>query len=146
MSGKEEDKERHDNMSDFQSVGKIAELPPGQMKRVIVDGKRVVLANAEGQICALKDECGHQKAALSKGTLDGNTIECPLHFARFDVRSGKVLSGPDFGRLQIPGMDQLGPEAMAMLQRTGEILADVESEDVPVYEVRLEGDSIQVRV
>ncbi|HXK33201.1 MAG TPA: Rieske 2Fe-2S domain-containing protein [Dehalococcoidia bacterium] len=133
-------------MSEFRTVASVSELPPGQMRRVIVDGKRVVLANAEGQICALADECGHQKAALSKGKLDGSTIECPLHFARFDARTGKVVSGPDFSRIQIPGLDTLGPEAMAAMQRTGELLADVDTADVPVYEVRLEGDSVQVRV
>src|SRR3989454_3445630 len=39
--------------------------------------------------------CGHRQAPLSKGTLEGHVIECPLHFATFDVRTGKLLSGPD---------------------------------------------------
>src|SRR3989454_10157922 len=38
--------------------------------------------------------CGHRQAPLSKGTLEGHVIECPLHFATFDVRTGKLLSGP----------------------------------------------------
>ncbi|PYN92542.1 MAG: (2Fe-2S)-binding protein, partial [Candidatus Rokuibacteriota bacterium] len=29
-----------------------------------------------------------------KGTLAGHVVECPLHFATFDVRTGKLLSGP----------------------------------------------------
>ena len=43
---------------------------------------------------ALRDSCGHRQAPLSKGTLAGRVIECPLHFATFDVRTGKLLSGP----------------------------------------------------
>jgi nitrite reductase/ring-hydroxylating ferredoxin subunit len=31
---------------------------------------------------------------LSKGMLDGNLVTCPKHKAKFDVTSGKVISGP----------------------------------------------------
>jgi nitrite reductase/ring-hydroxylating ferredoxin subunit len=31
---------------------------------------------------------------LSKGTLEGNTATCPKHKAKFDVTTGKVVSGP----------------------------------------------------
>ena len=36
----------------------------------------------------------HQRVPLSKGRLEGYVVECPLHFARFDVRTGELLSGP----------------------------------------------------
>ncbi len=35
-----------------------------------------------------------RRAPLSKGTLESHVIERPLHFAQFDVRTGKPLSGP----------------------------------------------------
>jgi len=31
---------------------------------------------------------------LARGKLAGHVVECPLHFARFDVRTGTLLSGP----------------------------------------------------
>lgn len=133
-------------MADLVAVAKVSDLRPGEMKRVMVNSQRVLLANADGTFYAIKDQCGHQKVALSKGKLDGFSVECPLHFACFDVRSGTLLSGPDFGRVHIPGMEQLGPEAMAAMQRVGEIIGDVESEDVPSYEVRVEGDTVLVRL
>lgn len=129
-------------MANLLPVAKVSDLKPGEMKRVTVDKLRILLANMNGTFYALKDECGHQKVALSKGKLEGYVVECPLHFACFDVRSGKLLSGPDFGRVQLPGMDQLGPEAMAAMQRLGEIIGDVESEDVPAYEVQVQGDTV----
>ncbi len=129
-------------MANFVPVAKVSDLKPGEMKRVIVDKQRILLANVDGTFYAIKDQCGHQKAALSKGRLEGFTVDCPLHFARFDMRSGKVLSGPDFSRVQLPGLEKLGPEAMAALQRIGEIIGDVESEDVPAYAVRVEGDTV----
>jgi 3-phenylpropionate/trans-cinnamate dioxygenase ferredoxin component len=42
----------------------------------------------------VRDTCGHAGAPLSTGTLLGYVVECPLHFACFDVRTGKLLSGP----------------------------------------------------
>ena len=82
-------------MSDgFVAVAKAAELPPGEMRWAAVDGERLVLANVEGTFFALRDVCGHRKAPLSRGKLLGHLIECPLHFAQFDVRTGELVSGP----------------------------------------------------
>jgi 3-phenylpropionate/trans-cinnamate dioxygenase ferredoxin component len=78
----------------FIVVGKTADLAPGEMKFVAVDGERRVLANVDGSFFALKDVCGHRNAPLSRGKLDGHIIECPLHFARFDVRTGRLVDGP----------------------------------------------------
>ena len=38
--------------------------------------------------------CTHEHAYMSDGYVDGCIIECPLHQATFDVRTGKVLAGP----------------------------------------------------
>ena len=78
----------------FVPVTKVADLPPGQMTWVVVDRERVLLANVAGTFYALRDVCGHQRAPLSRGTLAGHVVECPLHFARYDVRTGILLSGP----------------------------------------------------
>ena len=69
-------------------------LLPGAMTWVVVDRERVLLANVDGAFYALRDACGHRQMQLSKGRLDGHVVECPLHFATFDVRTGKLVSGP----------------------------------------------------
>lgn len=78
----------------FVAVARASELSPGVMRWVALDRERVLIANVGGVFYALQDACGHRRAPLSKGTLDGHVIECPLHFAQFDVRTGKLLSGP----------------------------------------------------
>ena len=78
----------------FVPVTRASELSPGAMTWVALDRERVLIANVDGCFYALADSCGHRQAPLSKGTLEGHVIECPLHFARFDVRTGKLLSGP----------------------------------------------------
>jgi nitrite reductase/ring-hydroxylating ferredoxin subunit len=79
---------------EFVPVAKAAELAPGQMKWVAVNGERLVLANVKGAYYAISDVCGHRNAPLSRGRLDGYLIECPLHFAQFDVRTGELVNGP----------------------------------------------------
>jgi nitrite reductase/ring-hydroxylating ferredoxin subunit len=78
----------------FVPVTRASELSPGAMTWVAIDRERVLIANVDGAFYALQDSCGHRQAPLSKGTLEGYVIECPLHFAQFDVRTGKLLSGP----------------------------------------------------
>ena len=81
-------------MTEFVPVCKAADLSPGSMTWVAVDRERVLLANVEGRFYALSDVCGHLRAPLSRGRLDGYSVECPLHFACFDVRTGALISGP----------------------------------------------------
>ena len=78
----------------FVPVTPASELVPGAMKWVVVDRERVLVANVDGAFYALRDMCGHRGAPLSTGVLVGHVIECPLHYATFDVRTGKLLSGP----------------------------------------------------
>jgi len=78
----------------FVAVARVSELAAGEMKFAAVDGQRIVLANVEGRFYALRDVCGHRNAPLSRGRLVGHLIECPLHFALFDLRTGKLVDGP----------------------------------------------------
>ena len=78
----------------FIPVSKVADLQPGHMKWVTVHRERVLLVNVDGTFYALSDVCGHQRAPLSRGRLEGHVVECPLHLARFDVRTGQLLPGP----------------------------------------------------
>jgi len=78
----------------FVPVTTASKLAPGTMTWVVLDRERVLIANVEGVYYALRDTCGHRGAPLSRGKLAGHEIECPLHFARFDLRTGKLVSGP----------------------------------------------------
>jgi nitrite reductase/ring-hydroxylating ferredoxin subunit len=78
----------------FVAVAATGELAPGEMKFVAIERERIVLANIDGDFYALRDVCGHRNAPLSRGRLEGCVIECPLHFAQFDMRTGKFIDGP----------------------------------------------------
>jgi 3-phenylpropionate/trans-cinnamate dioxygenase ferredoxin subunit len=78
----------------FVPACKAAEIPKGGMKCVAVARERVLIAQVDGRFFALRDMCGHKNAPLSRGRLDGHIVECPLHFAQFDVRTGRLVDGP----------------------------------------------------
>ena len=102
-------------MSEFVPVADLSELPPGGMKQIEVGDHEIALYNVAGEVFATANVCTHEEAYLSDGELFGHVVECPLHGARFDVRTGKVLSLPAVYPLKS-------------------------------YDVRVEGDKIQVRV
>ncbi len=39
-------------------------------------------------------QCTHQGGPLADGTLEGYEVECPLHGAKFDIRTGEVTNPP----------------------------------------------------
>ena len=78
----------------FVPVATVGDIPDGGMKCVAIDRVRILLAHVDGHYYAIGDLCGHRNAPLSRGRLDGHVIECPLHFAQFDVRTGKLIDGP----------------------------------------------------
>jgi 3-phenylpropionate/trans-cinnamate dioxygenase ferredoxin subunit len=79
---------------DFVEAGKARELAPGTMKRVDLRGRRILLVNVAGRICAVDDTCTHEDASLSTGVLRGELVKCPLHGSRFNVCTGKALEEP----------------------------------------------------
>jgi len=81
-------------MAEFVRVAKADEIVPGTAKRIEVDGEPVALFNVEGEFHAIGDVCSHAQASLSEGYLEDDVVECPLHGARFNVRTGKNLSLP----------------------------------------------------
>ena len=54
----------------------------------------VVWRNKDGQVQALEDVCPHAYALLSQGFVEDGKVECPLHEAVFDVKTGQCLHGP----------------------------------------------------
>ena len=75
-------------------VGKINEIKIGQMKKISIDEKEVVIANFDGNFFAVDDTCTHAGASLSEGKLDDTTITCDWHGAQFDCKNGKLKKFP----------------------------------------------------
>jgi 3-phenylpropionate/trans-cinnamate dioxygenase ferredoxin subunit len=73
-------------------VGECGE--DGCLRAVGANGEPIVLARWEGEIFALEDCCSHEDFLLSEGQLEDGRVECALHGAKFDVRTGRAVQLP----------------------------------------------------
>ncbi|GCD39390.1 bifunctional 3-phenylpropionate/cinnamic acid dioxygenase ferredoxin subunit [Streptomyces chrestomyceticus JCM 4735] len=71
-------------------VCRTEDLPEGGAVRIEIDAATPAIAvfRSEGALYALDDRCSHQDASLSEGWVEGCQVECPLHAALFDLRTG----------------------------------------------------------
>ena len=72
----------------------LMDLPPGEAVRIVGPHAPIAVFNADGAIYAIDDTCTHQDASLSEGWLEGCFVECPLHAASFDLRTGEATCLP----------------------------------------------------
>lgn len=75
-----------------------AEVLPGESHVAWFGDVALVLVNYDGAFYALEDKCSHEDFELSAGAFnpESGEIECVLHGARFDVRSGDALCAPAY--------------------------------------------------
>ena len=81
-------------MAGFVKVARVSDVAPGQGKLIEANGKKIALFNVDGSFYAIDDTCTHKGGPLSDGFLDGTTVTCPWHGAKFDVTTGNNLSPP----------------------------------------------------
>lgn len=82
--------------AEFITVGRPEEIPDGEVRAFDVGGVPVAIFNCRGAFFAVSDVCTHAQALLHEGSIDRVrcTVECPLHGAEFDLRTGEVLTPP----------------------------------------------------
>jgi len=102
-------------VAEWVRVAKATDCPVGELTAVMAGKTPVVLANVEGRICALVDQCSHEEYPLSDGELDGDQVVCAYHGARFDACSG--------ARKALPAV--LPVQAFPVEIREGEVYVDV---------------------
>jgi nitrite reductase (NADH) small subunit/3-phenylpropionate/trans-cinnamate dioxygenase ferredoxin subunit len=103
-------------MSEFVTVARHGDIPEGEGRPFTIGGKLIAVFFSNGQYYALDDVCPHMGAQLSGGWVENGAVICPWHAWRFSVEDGRWLDSPK-SRLKCG-----------------------------CYEVRREGDAIQVRV
>lgn len=79
------------------NIAKSSEFSVGEMKPFKVGDENILVYRLDDGFYATQNRCTHLFASLSKGKLvDGCKVECPLHKARFDVRTGEVQDWANF--------------------------------------------------
>jgi len=106
----------------FVEVGELSEVPVGKMKMFKVGGKEYLVANVNGNYYSIGNRCTHANADLSQGSLEGNVVTYPKHKSKFDVTTGKVISGPKM------------------------LFIHSKINDDPSYEVKVEGNALLLKI
>jgi len=69
-------------------------LVEGKPVAIDVDGTPVCVVKVADEVFAVADTCTHSEASLAEGEVTGSKIECWLHGAEFDLKTGKALTPP----------------------------------------------------
>ena len=105
-------------------VAAVSDVAPGRIVPIEAGGRKLLLANVEGDFYAADRKCPHLGYNLCRGgKLDGRAIVCPLHKAKFDLATGKVERDPK----------------LLFLKMTAKT-------DLRIYPVRVEGDDVLVGI
>lgn len=75
-------------------VASLKDLATNKLMRVNSNDTDICLAYVDGKVFAVDDMCSHEEASLSKGSLHGECVKCPLHGSRFDLNTGEALDEP----------------------------------------------------
>ena len=81
-------------MPEFVHVADASDVPDPGTLLVEVDEEMVALFHVMGSFYAIDDICTHDGGPLVDGELEGYTIICSRHGAKFDIRTGAALSMP----------------------------------------------------
>lgn len=79
---------------DWRRVAEVDEVDDDEPRQVLIGHRIIALYKLGQEFYATDDTCTHEFASLCDGYIEGDTIECPLHQARFHIPTGKVLDLP----------------------------------------------------
>ena len=79
---------------DYVRVASVVDVAVGQIVPVEAKGLKLLLTNVEGQYYAAQRKCPHLGFNLCRGKLEGRSIVCPLHKAKFDLATGEIGRDP----------------------------------------------------
>lgn len=82
----------------------LSELQQGKPVKVEKNGKTICVARVGDEVFAIDDTCSHSDASLSEGDVTDFKIECWLHGAEFDLRTGEALTPPAVAPLHTYGV------------------------------------------
>ncbi|MDB5316439.1 MAG: uncharacterized protein JWO26_3692 [Rhodospirillales bacterium] len=78
----------------WHDVAPAEDFEPDVPKVIEVGEERIAVYHLDDGFYAISDICTHQYAILSDGFCEHGKVECPLHQACFDIRTGRALDEP----------------------------------------------------
>lgn len=81
-------------MPEWTTVARATDLAVDASLAVEVAGHSLLVARLADGVFAIRNLCSHQAQPLQGGAICNGEIECPVHGARFDLRTGARRSMP----------------------------------------------------
>lgn len=111
------------------SACKEGDLALGEKLAIKVGKEDIIVYHLEDGYYATQARCTHLFKTMTKGKIvDGDKIQCPLHKAKFDIRTGEVEQWANFP----PGIQLLNAVRAEKALKT--------------YPVTIEGGEVKVKV
>jgi len=103
------------------------DLKPG----AVTGAGKWAVGNAKDEYFAVTRRCRHLYADLARGSIDANgCLVCPWHGSRYDVKTGRMVRGPQGIFAKIPGLGE-GFKALTRVLPLGR--APVTERDGTIY-------------
>lgn len=74
----------------WKKIAQKGEVAAGSGKAFTVDDRQIALFNQDGSYHATDDLCVHQDGSIAPGKLQGDIVECPLHFWHYNIKTGEL--------------------------------------------------------
>ena len=100
----------------YSPVARVGELGAGERKCVDLGGRRVIIANLDGEYFVFGAECPHESAELELADINGTELRCDGHSYRFDLRSGECVMPPGGPPLAVLPVEQRDDEICVRLE------------------------------
>lgn len=84
-------------MAEWVKLCAVSEAPKaGEAMEAEARGVAICLANVDGRLAAIGNECPHRQGPLGQGWIEGEAVVCPWHSWAFNTRTG-IAEPPDTG-------------------------------------------------
>src|SRR5687767_3363066 len=104
----------------------VTEIPEGIPTAAKAGAQTLVVVRNGDTVYALHAQCAHAGGPLAEGKIVDGCIECPWHFSRYDLATGRRTQGPttfDQPRYEVRKADGGGWEVKRVLDPAGQNIA-----------------------
>ena len=97
---------------EWRSAGRVSDIPEGGLRRLELDGQKLILHRRGAVVSCLQNACAHLGFPIDDGAVEDGIITCPYHGFRYDLASGECLTAPEV---------QLQPHAVRVIGEQVEV-------------------------